>query len=35
MKRKEVSNMGLAILPIALIALMIWALWAVNHYDDG
>lgn len=26
--------MGLAILPIALIALMIWALWAVNHYDD-
>jgi hypothetical protein len=34
MKKKGGDHMGLAILPIALIALMIWALWAVNHYDD-
>ena len=33
-KRKEVNHMGLAILPLALIFLMIWALWAVNHPDD-
>ena len=30
-KRKEVNHMGLAILPVALMALMICALWAVNH----
>ena len=31
---KEVINMGLAILPVAIIALMLWALWAANHFGD-
>lgn len=27
--------MELAILPIAFIVLMVWALWAVNHSGDN